>query len=82
MNKAELDFLEKVFADQIEGRWQTYKSKVAKRMEEDGLVFIDREVRGKDIFGPIVVEGHRLSIFGNHAYCTSDRCKGPFDEGE
>jgi hypothetical protein len=82
MNKSELDFLEKVFADQLNGRWRIYKSKMAKRMEADGFITVGGKVYGRDRFGLIRAEGHRLTVLGNFTYCTSERCAGPLDEDE
>ena len=76
MTKRELDLLERAFAAEIEFRlpYQT-KSKLAKRLASEGyLVEIERTF-GKDCFGPITAKGYALTIMGNLAYCTSDRCK-------
>jgi len=35
---------------------------------------------GKDRFGSIVVDGYALTVKGNMAYCTSNRCKEPVEE--
>jgi hypothetical protein len=74
MNKAELDFLERVFSAEIDGRFYQTKSKLAKNMEDDGYIQKTSKSFGKDRFGEIVVTGYVLTIKGNYTYCTSERC--------
>lgn len=74
MKKSEIDFLERVFAAEIEGRLYQTKSKLAKRMEEDGYITADYKHFGNDRFGEIVVKGYRLTLLGNYTHCSSDRC--------
>ena len=75
MKKTELDFLERVFAAEIEGRLYQTKSKLAKQMESDGYVFATTKRLGYDRFGTIEVSGYCLTDRGRIAYCESDRCK-------
>lgn len=75
MTKAELDLLENIFSAEIEGRLYQTKSKVAKKLENDGLIMMDSKVLGKDHFGIIEVSGYRLTFEGNFTYCMSERCK-------
>jgi hypothetical protein len=74
MTKAELDFLERVFAAEIDGRVYQTKSKMAKRMEDDGYILKTSKSFGKDRFRKIIVTGYVLTIKGNFTYCTSKRC--------
>lgn len=76
MTKRELDLLEKVFQAQLEGRLFQTRSKLAKQMDEDGYIMADKKTLGVDCFGQIIVRGYILTVKGNYAYCTSDRCKG------
>ena len=74
MKKAELDLLEKVFAKEIVGSMFQSKSKLAKKLEEEGyLVGVEKHF-GKGPF-KVIARGYRLTIMGNAAYCLSDRCK-------
>ena len=75
MNKAELDLLERCFSAQLEGRFYQTKSKLAGRLEKEGYIYREYKTLGRDRFGEIVVSGYILTIQGNFAYCTSDRCK-------
>ena len=74
MTKPELDLLEKVFASDISGGVFQSKSKLIKKLEDDGLVIKVNKTVGRDRFGFIDVEGYRLTIAGNLQYCTSERC--------
>lgn len=74
MNKQEIDFLERVFTADIEERLYQTKSKLAKKMEEDGFIIEILRHMGNDRFGEIVVKGYSLTLKGNFAYCTSKRC--------
>lgn len=80
MTKAELDFLENVFAANLEGRLIQSKSMLAKRLETGGYIVLERKNVGKDRFGDIMVEGYSLTIKGNMAYCTSERCTSAQEE--
>lgn len=75
MNKQELLFLEKVFAQEIAGGMLKSKSKMAKRLEEEGYIQ-EIEKRFSSALGAIVCRGYVLTIRGNAAYCMSDLCKG------
>ena len=79
MTKAEIDFLERVFAAEIDGRLYQTKSKLAKRMEEEGYIVEVHKHIGNDRFGEIVVKGYNLTLLGNFTYCSSDRCKNAED---
>jgi hypothetical protein len=80
LKKSELLFLEKVFAANLDGRLLQSKSKVAKKLEEAGYIVFTEKTLGRDRFGSIVVDGYTLTVMGNMAYCTSDRCKEPVEE--
>ncbi len=78
MNKKELDVLEKCFEAEINGAvnggvglFQT-QSKVAKNLEEEGFLVLDKVVM-KGVF-PVTIKGYRLTLLGNITYCTSSRC--------
>ena len=77
MTKAELDFLERVFDAEINGRMYQTKSKMAKKMEDQGFI-IACEERFGSVLGVIICKGYHLTIKGNFTYCTSERCKGEF----
>ena len=88
MNAKELDVLEKVFAKEIDGAinkhpglFQT-KSKLAKKLEGDGLLVKVTKILGGRF--PVTIEGYRLTIAGHAAYCMSERCADgkPLGEGE
>lgn len=79
MNSKELDILEKAFSAQIDtafnkgfGIIQT-KSKVAKQLSDDGFLQDVQIKLGGNI--PVTIKGYALTIKGNLAYCSSDRCK-------
>ena len=74
MTKKELDLLEKIFQAQLEGRLYQTKSKLAKQMEEDGFIMEDSKAFGVACFGKIIVRGYTLTIKGNYAYCSSEKC--------
>jgi hypothetical protein len=74
MTKAELLFLEKVFAKEIQGSFLQSKSKMALRLESDGyLQKVQKKFGGH--LGDVVCEGYVLTFLGNITYCTSDLCK-------
>jgi hypothetical protein len=79
MHKGELNFLEKVFICELEGHLFQSKSKYAKKMEENGFIVKTQKNLGKDRFGEIIVSGYALTLKGNFAYCTSERCSGKSD---
>lgn len=79
MKKSELDLLEKVLDQEIDGAinrhagiYQT-KSKIAKKLENEGFLIKVKIVLGGSF--PVTIEGYRLTLLGNFAYCTSDRCE-------
>ena len=74
MTKAELDILEKIFAAEITGGVFQSKSKLVKKLEDEGLIIRVEKNIGNDVFGLIVVSGYRLTMAGNFQYCTSERC--------
>lgn len=79
MNKQELDLLEKAFNAQVDhaitGRGfsliQT-KSKLAEKLADEGYLQRQEITLGGRF--PIVISGYELTILGNLAYCTSNRC--------
>lgn len=88
MNKKQLDILEKAFSAQVDsamkqdiasaqnnpfGIIQT-KSKVAKQLCDDGYLEYTQVNFGRHGL-PVTIKGYILTIKGNLAYCTSDRCK-------
>ena len=74
--KQDIDFLEKVFACDTEGRFFQSKSKQAKRLEEMGYIVFSSKSLGRDCFGSIVVSGYSLTVKGNYTYCfLSGRCE-------
>ena len=73
MNKAELDLLEKVFAREVCGGMYQTKSKLAKKLEDEGyLAPVEREFGSGAL--KAVCRGYRLTLMGNAAYCMSERC--------
>jgi hypothetical protein len=75
LTKAELLFLEKVFAQEIVGGMLQSKSKMAKRLDDEGYIKLIRKYFGVDRFGPITAEGYVLTTLGNATYCMSDLCR-------
>ena len=80
MTKAEIDFLGRVFARNVEGLSLQSKSKMAKDLEARGLIFHERRTVGKDRFGAICIDGYSLTYAGNYAYCSSERCRNAHEE--
>lgn len=70
MRKAELLFLEKIFAEEITGGMLQSKSKMAKKLQDEGYI---QEIEKH--FGPVVCKGYILTLMGNATYCMSDLCK-------
>lgn len=75
MNKREKDMLEKVFVAEIEGRlpFQS-KSRLAKKLCDDGYLIHDVTSLPADRLGSVKVSGYWLSHKGRLAYCAS--CSG------
>lgn len=78
MNKRTLDFLEKVYAAEIDGAiskglglFQT-NSKLAKKLEAEGYLVKERVTLGGRF--PVYCDGYRLTLLGNFTYCMSERC--------
>ena len=72
MNKAELDLLEKVFAKEIDGSFLQTKSKLAKRLEDEGYLQEIEKIYGNG-WPKVVCKGYVLTLQGNTAYFLSDR---------
>lgn len=72
LNKKDFDLLEKIFAEEIGGTlpFQS-KSKEYKRLEAEGLVLYDSEIKGHDRFGAIRVSGWYLTHTGRYEYCKA-----------
>ena len=73
MNKKEIDMLEKIFACEIEGRMYQGKSKLLIKLVDEGYVTAVKKYLPSKL-GTITVTGYVLTIAGNYAYCSSDRC--------
>jgi len=72
VSKAELSFLEKVFSKEITGGMLQSKSKMAKKLENDGYIQeIEKRFYGR--LGAIVCKGYVLTFKGNYTYCNSCR---------
>jgi hypothetical protein len=72
MNKKDLKLLERVFEREIFGLSLQSKSKEYERLEQDGYVFIDKEMKHfKDGFPPMKIIGWRLTHKGRIEYCWS-----------
>lgn len=71
MNKKELEFLEKVFAKEIDGGVFQTKSKMARKLEDEGYIQKVRMSFGRDRLGEITADGYVLTIKGNITYCSS-----------
>jgi hypothetical protein len=69
--KAELNFLERVFAQEIMGGMLQSKSKMAKQLEQYGYIQEIEKSFGHDRFGAITAKGYILTILGNATYCFS-----------
>lgn len=74
MNKKEMDMLEKVFASEIEGKLFQTKSKVAKKLEDEGYITLEEKEICRDRFGTMIMKGSRTTIKGHIEYCMSERC--------
>ena len=74
MTKTEMDMLEKVYASEITGNLLETKSKVAKKLEDEGYIELDEEEICRDRFGIVKKIGYRTTLKGNMEYCMSERC--------
>lgn len=73
MTKRELDLLEKILACEIDGRMYQGKSKLLdKLVDEEYITEVKKYLPSK--LGTITVTGYVLTIAGNYAYFSSDRC--------
>ena len=75
MTKAELDILEKGFEAEINGSIYQTKSKIAKKLCEEGYL---QEVELN--FKGVICNGYVTSLLGNMTYCQSERCKEASDD--
>lgn len=73
MTKSELLFLEKVFGKEISGSMLQSKSKIAKKLENEGYIQKIQKTFS-DRMGSVMCEGYILTLKGNITYCTSYLC--------
>jgi hypothetical protein len=69
MKRSELAVLERAFCAEIDGNVYQTKSKIAKKLEEEGYL-VTKQIEFSGRF-PVIVKGYVTSIRGNMAYCDS-----------
>jgi hypothetical protein len=74
LTKKDMKLLERVFAREIMGWSLQSKSKEYERLEKEGYVFLNSEVKHfKDGLPPMTIQGWNLTQWGHMIFCMN--CK-------